>query len=113
MSRFHWPPGLYAGDKTDGSTGASSDRHGLSFPKASASFTSRYDKVEMVNDGKIIYGVKPPASYNVEFWEGTEWRDAPAQQKSPPKPVGGQLNEVRFAKVKTAKVRVGANWPLG
>ena len=49
-------------------------------------------------------GVQAPASYNVEFWDGTAWRDAPAQQKSPPKPVGGQLNEVRFAKAKTTKV---------
>src|SRR5262249_32194874 len=32
---------------------------GTGFPKASASFTSRFDKVEMVNDGRIIFRPTP------------------------------------------------------
>src|SRR5262249_36749587 len=32
---------------------------GTGFPKASASFTSRFDKVEMVNDGRIVFRPTP------------------------------------------------------
>src|SRR5262249_22806759 len=51
-------------------------------------------------------GVQAPAGYNVQYWDGKDWRDAADQQKSPEQPAGGQLNEVRFRKVTTAKVRV-------
>jgi hypothetical protein len=118
------------------------------FPRASASYTSRFDKVEMANDGKVrftpsphnrwtcfespnesdwlqidfgaerevgrvelaIYddngGVKAPASYNVQFWDGEKWRDAAGQKKTPEQPVGSHYNEVVFNKVKTSRVRV-------
>ncbi len=51
-------------------------------------------------------GVQAPASYNVQFWDGARWRDAAGQTKSPEQPAGGQFNEVRFDKVKTARVRL-------
>jgi hypothetical protein len=118
------------------------------FPKASASHTSRFDKVEEVNDGKAnfnpeprnrwtsyespnatdwleidfgaekevgrielaIYddggGVRAPASYTVQFWDGARWRDAEGQKKTPERPAGGRWNEVRFNAVRTPKVRV-------
>jgi hypothetical protein len=118
------------------------------FPKASASFTSRFDRVELVNDGRTnfspaphnrwtsyespnasdwvqidfgaikefsrielaIYddggGVQAPASYTVQYWDGGRWREALEQRKSPEKPVGGQINEVRFRKVKATRVRI-------
>ncbi len=121
---------------------------GKPFPKATASFTSRFDKVEMANDGVTnfapsphnrwttyespnatdwlqidfgepkevgrvelaIYddrgGVQAPQSYTVQHWTGQEWRDATEAKKSPEQPTGGQFNEIRFEKVKTAKVRV-------
>jgi hypothetical protein len=37
------------------------NRTGKGFPRASASFTSRYDRVEMVNDGKVVL---TPAPHN-------------------------------------------------
>jgi hypothetical protein len=118
------------------------------FPKASASYTSRFDRVEMANDGKTSFspnphsrwtcfespneadwlqidfgvekevgrvelaiyddngGVKAPAGYNVQFWDGDKWRDAAGQKKTPEQPAGGQYNEVVFQKVKTSRVRV-------
>ena len=118
------------------------------FPKASASFTSRFDRLNMVNDGVInfnatpanrwttfgspnasdwleidfgranefsrielaIYddrgGVQAPAAYIVQFWDGQKWVEAPNQTKAPELPAGGMLNEVRFDKVRAAKVRV-------
>src|SRR5205807_1569193 len=88
------------------------------FPKASASYTSRFDKVMEVNDGRANFnpeprnrwtsyespnaadwveidfgavkevgrvelavyddggGVRAPAAYNVQWWDGDTWRDA-------------------------------------
>ena len=51
-------------------------------------------------------GVKAPESYNVQFWDGKEWCDAPRQIKSPAKPIGGRLNEVKFERIRTSKIRV-------
>jgi hypothetical protein len=121
---------------------------GKGHPKASASFTSPFDKVEMVNDGVTnfspsphnrwtsyespsasdwleidfgkpqavgrielaIYddrgGVQAPTRYDVQYWDGTDWQSAAEQTKAPEEPAGGQINEVRFRKVMTAKVRV-------
>ncbi|HET6575424.1 MAG TPA: discoidin domain-containing protein [Fimbriiglobus sp.] len=118
------------------------------FPKASASFTSRFDQVERANDGKVSFhpspanrwtsyespnptdwlaidfgasktfarvelavyddggGVRAPESYTVQFWDGSRWRDAEDQKRSPGRPAGGQFNEVRFEPVTATKVRV-------
>jgi hypothetical protein len=124
------------------------NRKGKGFPKASASFTSGFDRVEMANDGVTSFqptphnrwtsygslsssdwleidfgavkavtrvelaiyddrgGVQAPQRYTIQWWDGTEWREARDQQKTPETPVGGEINEVRFRKVSTARVRV-------
>ncbi len=51
-------------------------------------------------------GVRAPIAYNVEYWDGTAWRDAPGQAKLPAEPVGGQYNEVRFDRIAASKLRV-------
>jgi hypothetical protein len=51
-------------------------------------------------------GVQPPAKYEVEFWEGNAWQPVTGARRSPERPAGGQLNEVRFDRVKASKVRV-------
>ena len=51
-------------------------------------------------------GVQPPASYNVQSWTGSEWRDVPDQVKTPAKPQGSAVNTVTFPKLTTAKFRV-------
>ena len=118
------------------------------FPKASASFTSRFDRVERANDGRTnfapnppdrwtsyespnatdwlevdlgapkavcrvelaIYddggGVRAPADYRVETWDGAAWRPAAHPRRTPERPAGGQYNEVRFDRVETSRVRV-------
>ncbi len=44
------------------------------FPKVSASHTSRYDKVEMVNDGRIVYGPTPHNRWtSYESKSPTDW----------------------------------------
>jgi hypothetical protein len=50
--------------------------------------------------------VQAPASYVVQFWDGTEWHPVSGEQKSPEQPIGGQWNEIRFNSVTASKVRV-------
>ena len=121
---------------------------GKGFPKASASYTSRFDKVAMANDGVVSFspsphnrwtsyespnatdwleidfgkvkqvgrvelaiyddrgGVRAPAEYTIEFWDGKSWRGVEKQKRVPETPVGGQLNEISFEKTMTSKIRV-------
>jgi hypothetical protein len=121
---------------------------GKEYPKASASWTSQYDKVEMANDGISnfrpgphnrwtsyesphesdwlqidfgrqqtvgrlelhIYddggGVQAPESYNVQYWDGDDWRDTADQKRSPESPAGGLVNTVKFKPFESEKFRV-------
>jgi hypothetical protein len=50
--------------------------------------------------------VQAPTSYTVQHWDGKAWQEVKEVKKSPSTPVGGQLNEVRFTRVETNKVRL-------
>ncbi|MGE5599569.1 MAG: PKD domain-containing protein, partial [Bacteroidota bacterium] len=54
------------------------------------------------NDGG---GVKPPTSYDIQYWNGSTWVDAANQVKTPTTPAEG-LNTVTFTPVTAAKVRI-------
>jgi hypothetical protein len=64
-----------------------------------------FDRIELA-----IYddrgGVQAPAKYDVDFWDGQAWQPVRDAQRSPELPAGGQLNEVRFERVRASKVRV-------
>ena len=121
---------------------------GLEFPKASASHTSRYDRVDRAIDGIVSYqttpnsrwtayespntsdwlevdfgkprtfgrlelaiyddhgGVQPPDRFHVEAFVEGEWRAVDGERHAPVRPLGNALNEVSFAPVTAAKVRV-------
>ncbi len=51
-------------------------------------------------------GVQPPESYNVQTFDGEEWKDAAKQERTPAAPAGSSINTVKFSKVTTSKVRV-------
>ncbi|RCX18863.1 F5/8 type C domain-containing protein [Anaerobacterium chartisolvens] len=51
-------------------------------------------------------GVKVPSSYNIQYWNGTDWVDCAGQIKSPALPAANAQNEVRFTSVSTHKIRV-------
>jgi hypothetical protein len=51
-------------------------------------------------------GVQAPAKFAVQYWDGQSWQEVAEAKKSPEKPAGGQLNEIRFARTKANKVRV-------
>lgn len=118
------------------------------FPKASASHTSRFDRVAMANDGVVSFSVephnrwtsfespretdwleidfgqpravgraelaifddgkdvRPPARYQVQWWDGKAWQDVSEAVYSPREPSGGTFNEARFRRVSTPKLRV-------
>lgn len=51
-------------------------------------------------------GVQPPTKYEVETWDGTDWKPVTNAKYSPEKPTGSRFNEVSFDAVKAGKVRV-------
>jgi hypothetical protein len=51
-------------------------------------------------------GVRPPARYRVQAWDGERWADVANPVMSPETPAGGRFNEVRFTPVMTSRVRV-------
>ncbi|MBM7564910.1 glycoside hydrolase family 16 protein [Paenibacillus sacheonensis] len=68
-----------------------------------ASTTANTAKIYVYDDGG---GVKAPASYDVQYWNGSAWASAASQVKSPAAPTGGQLNTVTFTPVAATKFRV-------
>jgi hypothetical protein len=50
--------------------------------------------------------VRPPASYEVQRWDGAAWVDVAGQHRTPAVPAGRRANRVTFPEVVTAKVRV-------
>ena len=51
-------------------------------------------------------GVRAPASYAVQTWDGTGWVPVGDLRTEPPAPEAKQPNQVTFARVTTSKVRV-------
>ncbi len=51
-------------------------------------------------------GVQAPASYTVEGWTGSEWKELADQAKTPPEPTGSMANAVIFTPAEVKKVRV-------
>jgi hypothetical protein len=50
--------------------------------------------------------VRPPASYEVQRWDGTAWADVPGQVRVPEAPAGRRANRITFPAVATTKIRV-------
>lgn len=51
-------------------------------------------------------GVRPPKSYVVEGWTGSEWKPIPNQKQDPAEPTGGMINTTTFPPVSISKLRV-------
>ena len=50
--------------------------------------------------------VLPPASYDIQFWDGDTWVDVPRQHRSPSEPTGHRANVVSFPEITTSKIRL-------
>lgn len=51
-------------------------------------------------------GVQSPESMRVECWVQDQWKPVTSPEFDPPKPAGGQWNEIRFVPIETTKLRV-------
>ena len=73
-------------------------------------FAVDYGTPKNINRIDILFyddngGVKTPASYQVQYWNGSAWMDIQQQQRNPANPVNDR-NTVRFPDITTQKVRV-------
>jgi hypothetical protein len=50
--------------------------------------------------------VRPPASYDVQRWDGSAWVEVPGQTRTPSEPAGRRANRVTFPEVATTAIRV-------
>ncbi|MEJ2202711.1 MAG: discoidin domain-containing protein [Gemmatimonadota bacterium] len=50
--------------------------------------------------------VRPPASYDVQRWDGTGWVEVAGQQRTPSAPAGRRANRVIFPEMSTERIRV-------
>jgi hypothetical protein len=51
-------------------------------------------------------GVQAPQSYELEYWDGNAWQPIKDVKKKPEQPVGGELNQASFTRVRASKMRV-------
>ena len=91
---------------------ADPNRRWTSFESPNTSDWVQFDLKEITSVSKVylyVYndngGVKPPKSYQVQYWDGTQWTDVLMPVKLPETPIA-HLNICSFAKVKTDKIRI-------
>lgn len=58
-------------------------------------------------------GVRPAASYRLQYWTGSQWLDVPGQTRAPTQPVGNGMNRITFAPLVTSRVRLLFTDPPG
>ncbi|UCG84816.1 MAG: discoidin domain-containing protein, partial [Gemmatimonadota bacterium] len=60
-------------------------------------------KAYFYDDGE---GVRAPASYEVEQWDGSAWQPIPGQTRTPADPAGHRANVITFPVLSTEKIRL-------
>jgi hypothetical protein len=60
-------------------------------------------RLYLLDDGQRI---TPPQSFQVEHWDGGEWRSVPGQSRLPQIPTGRRANVVRFPPLSVRRLRV-------
>ena len=53
-------------------------------------------------------GVLTPASYDLQYWNGTAWGSVPGQTRTPTAAVANGINEITFPPLTTSQLRVVA-----
>ncbi len=80
-----------------------SDFYGVNFQR---NVTLREVRITFYDDGG---GVKKPANYDLQYWNGSAWLSVPGQIRSFASPVGNAMNRVTFPTLTTSQIRVVAN----
>ena len=70
-----------------------------------------FNKIKSVHTAYIYLfddngGVQSPSFYEVEFWNGNQWKSVTHGVKIPATPKGNSLNLITFNEVKTDKIRI-------
>lgn len=60
-------------------------------------------KLYFLDDGEKIVA---PQEYELQYWDGKDWKKIPAQKRYPEKPTGHRANVITFAELKTSKIKV-------
>ncbi len=90
-----------------------SDDYGVDFQRP---VTLREIRLNFYDDGG---GVRVPASYDLQYWNGTDWLTIPQQNRLNAEPVPNGLTRIVFPALTTSKIRVvapnaggGTGWGL-
>ncbi|GLX70573.1 S-layer homology domain-containing protein [Paenibacillus glycanilyticus] len=80
-------------------------------PNASDWVQTEYEHATSKNMAGIYFyddggGVQAPASYDIQYWNGSDWTNVPNQTRTPEEPTGGALNLVTFDTVVSSKYRI-------
>jgi hypothetical protein len=59
-------------------------------------------KLYFLDDGETVV---TPASYQLEYWTGTDWKEIPDQKRHPSAPAGRRANAISFAPIEVQKIR--------
>ncbi len=59
-------------------------------------------KLYFLDDGEVV---APPASFDLEHWDGKAWAKIAGQERTPKEPAGRRANVVRFSEIETTKIR--------
>jgi hypothetical protein len=79
-------------------------------PNASDSVVVDFGTARTVHTAKLYVlddgpGVVPPARFDLEYWDGKDWKPIPTQTRTPGRPTGRRANVVHFPALAAAKVR--------
>ena len=79
-----------------------SDSFGVNFQR---NVTVRELRLTFYDDGG---GVRVPASYDLQYWNGSGWQSIPGQSRNPATPAPNAMVRVSFPKLGTSQIRVVA-----
>jgi hypothetical protein len=79
-------------------------------PNASDSVAIDFGTPRTISSAKLYFlddekDVAPPTKFNLEYWDGKDWKTVPDATRTPEMPVGRRANIVRFPALATTRVR--------